>query len=150
MILGIASGINLFLQSKQDQVTRLMGAKAGNFNVIAKQVRILRHLVHRSAEKLLLIIKTWAPGQVRANLQVLTHAMANHVLGMDSFRGFDVVSAARRMDVMVSRPPAELGGIDPSLQLKGKGLRFPCELKVLLPGEILGPARVFDRVISLG
>src|SRR5438309_1436174 len=67
MFIGIAAGINLLLQTQQAKMAGLMRAEAGDFDVIAQQVWILRNLVHLSAEELLLEIEAWAPGQIAAD-----------------------------------------------------------------------------------
>src|SRR5688572_10209893 len=96
---------------------RLMRAEAGDFNVIAKQVRILGNLVILASEELLLIVEAWAPGQVGADFQVLAENLANHINRMHAFGRVGVMSAAGGVDVMIARPPARLGRIDPALKV---------------------------------
>src|SRR5947207_1507755 len=114
MIVGIAAGINFLSQTQEDQVSGLMRAEAGDLDIVAEQVGILRDLVDRAAEKLLLIIEAGTPGQVCADLQILTHAMADHVFGVNAFGRLHVMGAAGGMDVMIAGPPTEQGGIDPA------------------------------------
>src|SRR5437879_2782904 len=85
MRVRIAPGINLVLEPKQNEMAGVLRAEAGNFDVVTEQIRILRNFVHRAAEELFLIIEAWTPGEIRADLQVFAHAMANHVLGVDAF-----------------------------------------------------------------
>src|SRR5438552_4507779 len=94
-------------------------AKAGDFDVITEQIGILRNFVHSAAEELLLIIEAWTPGEIRADLQVFAHAMADHVLGVDAFGRLDVMGATSGMDVMIARPPARFRWINPADELEG-------------------------------
>src|SRR6266403_1903397 len=99
-------------------MSRFMRSESGNFHVITQQVRILRHAIDLAAEKLLLKIKTWPPGQIAAHLQIFAQAMAHHVRRSDTFRRLGIMSTARGMDVMISRPPTQFGRIDPALHLE--------------------------------
>ena len=118
MILRRAAGIHLVLEPQQDEVAGLVRAEAGHFDVVAEQVGILGNFVVRPAEELFLVIEARTPGQVRADLQILADAMAEHVHRVDAFGGIHVVRATSGVDVMIARPPAELRRIDPAFHLE--------------------------------
>ena len=100
-----------------------MGTEAGNFHIIAKQVRVLGDFVDVSREELLLVVEAWAPRQVGPDLEVFSEAMAQHVGGMNPFRWIGVVGATCCMDVVIARPPSLEGRIDPSLHSEGGRMR---------------------------
>src|SRR5688572_5792654 len=74
---GVAARIHLLLQAQEAEVSVAMRTEAGDLDVVAEQIRVLGDLVVRGAEKLLLIIKVRAPREIRANLQILAHRVAD-------------------------------------------------------------------------
>src|SRR5436190_380337 len=84
MVLRFATGIDLFLEAEQTEMPRVVRAEAGDFDVVTEQIRVLRNFVHRAAEELLLVIEARAPGEIRADLQIFAHAMANHIFGVNA------------------------------------------------------------------
>src|SRR5919108_4631034 len=87
-----------------------------------QQIGRTRHEIVSSREKPFLRIETGTPGEGGADLQVLAERVANHIRGEHAFGRIHVVSAARGVNVMVTRPPAELCGIDPALDLEARVL----------------------------
>jgi hypothetical protein len=53
-------------------------------------------------------IETRSPGEIAANFQIFTLAMPVHVGGQDPFGWLGIMGAAGGMDMVVTRPPAEL------------------------------------------
>src|SRR6185295_18374356 len=97
--------------------------KARYFHIVVQQVRSLGHLVVLAGEELLLIVESRTPGERRANLEIFTERVPHHVFRSHTLRWLGVVRAACGVNVVISRPPAELGGIDPPFYLKGGFLR---------------------------
>src|SRR5688572_11663309 len=111
---GRSSGIHLLAQAKEHQVARAVRAETRNLHVIAQDVRILGYVVLLAGEKLLLVIEARAPGEIRADLEILALTVSDHVGGEHALRRIRIVRAPGGMDVMIAGPPAELGGIDPA------------------------------------
>ena len=126
-----------------------MGTKTRNFDVVAKEIGVLRDFIHRAAKELLLIIKARTPGEIGADLQVLPDAVAEHVGRMHAFGRLDVMSAAGGVNVMVARPPTELRRINPAFDLEAGALQLPGDDDRLLAGDRFRPARKLHRVAPL-
>ena len=103
MVFGIPAGIHLLLQSQETEVARLVRSETGYLHVIAQEIGILGDRVVLAGEKLLLIVETGSPGEIRADLQVFAEAVAHHVRGMHAFGRIAVVRASSGVDVMVTR-----------------------------------------------
>src|SRR5262245_52824384 len=99
-----------------------MGAESGNFDIVPQQIRILGNWIVLAAEKLLLIIEAWPPGEIRTDFQIFAQAMADHVDSVHAFGWLHVMRAACRVNVMIAGPPAELGRIDPAFDFESAGL----------------------------
>src|SRR5262245_4468831 len=100
----------------------LMRAKARDLDVVVQQIGWTRDQVVFTREKPLPRIESRTPGEGCPDLQVLTERVAHHVGGKHAFGRIHVVGAARGVNVMVARPPAELRGIDPTFDLKARSL----------------------------
>src|ERR1700719_2632013 len=104
-----------------------------------------------SREKLLLVVVVGAPRQHRTDIHALATNLAHHVVWQYAFGWILVVTAARRMNMVVSRIPAVFRGIDPSLQLEfdlRRTLRVDGE--ILLPGQVFRAAGISYGVLTLG
>ena len=88
MVLGIAARVDLFLEPEQAEVPRLVGAEPGDLDVVAQQVGVGRNLVVLAGEELLLVVEAGPPGQVGADLQVLTQDLSHHVGRVNPLGGF--------------------------------------------------------------
>src|SRR3712207_4257830 len=75
---------------------------------------------------------------------------SDHVLAEPPFGGVDLVLAAGRVDVVVAGAPAELRGVDPSLELGGLGARRGGDGDGAGLLEVLGAAGVLDGVVAPG
>ena len=122
VFIGSATRVDLLLESQEHQMTGLMRAKARDLDVVVQQIGRTRDEVVSAREEPFLRIESGTPGEGCPDLQVLTERMAHHVRGEHAFGRIHVVSAARGVNVMVARPPAELCGIDPTLDLKARAL----------------------------
>ena len=150
MQLGFAAGIHSVLEPEQTQMSGLMRTKAGDFDVITQQVRILRNLVVLAGEKLFLVIETRPPRQIAADFQVFAKAVANHVRRVDALGGIGVVRATRRVNVVIAGPPAELRWIDPAINLECDGFGAWADNDRLLSGDGLRAAPEFHAVDAVG
>ena len=146
VLVGNAAGINLILEPQQHEMAALMRAEAAYLDVVAEQIGILRNLVHRAAEKLLLKIKARTPRQVRPDLQVLAYALVDHVLSPHALGGLCVMRAARRVNVMVARPPPRLGRINPARRAEGQLARRALDALCGALRDGLGAARHLEVV----
>ncbi len=63
VMLGLAAGIHLVLETEQAQVPGLMRAEARHLDVVSKQVRVFGDLVDLADEELFLVIEAGTPGQ---------------------------------------------------------------------------------------
>src|SRR5262245_53119289 len=71
-----------------------------------------------AGEELLLIVESRPPRERRANLEIFAQRVSHHVFRADALRRLAVVRAARCVNVVITRPPPELRGIDPPFDLK--------------------------------
>ena len=125
-------------------------AEAGDFDVVAQQVRIARDFVVLAGEELLLVIEAGSPGEIAADLQVFAQAVADHVLGVHALGRIGIVGTAGRVDVMVAGPPAELRGIDPALDLVAELGRAVADGERFGFGESIRGRAAGDRVVAGG
>src|SRR5438105_11707555 len=102
-----------------------------------------------SAEKLLLKIETRTPREVAPNFQVLPQAMAHHINRGHAFGWFRIMCAARGVNVMVPRPPAQFRGINPALHLKRSCLRLAFHRDRPILDQRFWSARKFHGVSSV-
>ena len=114
MVFGIPARIHLIFQLQKTQVAALVGAKAGDFDVVAQQIGIGGNLVLAPGEKLLLIIEARSPGEVRPHLEILAKDMPHHVRCMDSFGRLVVMGTTSSMNMMIAAPPSARRRIDPA------------------------------------
>src|SRR5688500_12179535 len=99
MMRRIAARMRLFLEAEEAAMPGLVRAEAGDFDVVAKDVRVFGFGVVFAGEEFLLVIEAGAPGEIRADFQIFALAMAGHVGSMDAFGGLGVVRTAGGMDV---------------------------------------------------
>ena len=118
MMLGIAAGEHLLAQTKQAQMAGLVRTEAGDLDIVSQQIGKLGDQVILAGEKLLLIVETRSPGQVRADLEILAEAVSHHVRRVDALGGVGVMGAPGGVNVVVARPPAHQCRIDPALHLE--------------------------------
>jgi hypothetical protein len=128
----------------------IMGAKAGDFDVVAEQVWILGNLVHCAAKELLLVIETRAPCEIRADLQILTHAMADHVGRKHAFGRLHIMRTTGRVNVMIAGPPAELRRVGPTLDFEFELPGIGIDGHLLVFGNGFGSTGEFDGIIAVG
>ena len=83
-------------------MTRVVGPKPANLDIVAQQVRPATDRVVRSGEELLLVVEARAPCEVGSNLEIFTQHMTHHVYSEDSFGRLFIMRAAGRMDVMIA------------------------------------------------
>ena len=118
MVLGIAPGIHLLLESQQAEMTTLMRPETRNFNIIAQEVRIDGNLVILAGKKLFLVIEARTPGKVRSDLEILSLYVSKHVGGMHPFSGIRIMSTACGMNVMIAAPITKKRRVNPPLNFK--------------------------------
>lgn len=140
--------MDLFLEAKEAKVTGAMGAKAGNFDIIAEQVGISGDFVDFPGEELFLVIESWSPGEVGPDFQVFTQAVLDHVGGEDAFGGVGEVGTSGGVDMMISGPPAKEGGVNPAFEPEGFGDGLGADFQLQLLPEIFGTSGDFDIVHS--
>ena len=99
-------------------MARLVGAKPGNLDIVAEQIGELGDNIVFAGEELFLIVETRPPSKVGTDLEVLAEAVAHHVRCVDAFGGIFIVGTTGGVDVVIARPPAHQGRIDPALYLK--------------------------------
>ncbi len=143
VVLGLATGVNLVLEAQEAEVSGTVRAKAGDLDVVAQEVGILRYLVVLPGEKLLLVVETRSPGQVAADLEVFTKAVAHHVRGVHPFAGVGVMRAPGGVNVVIAGPPAERRGVDPAGDVKGEFSR------ILGDRDAEGARNAFGAAIAL-
>src|SRR5688500_17977096 len=75
---------------------------------------------------MIVIVRT--PRQDAADVQMLSQDLTHHILVLIALGGVHVMRSADGGHVMIAGIPAEVGGVDPSLELKGKLTRVDGEL----------------------
>jgi len=150
MVLGLTSVGDLVAELEQVQVAGEMRAEAADLDIIAHEIRIAADVVRPAGEELFLIVETRAPGQAAADLDVLAHGMAEHVLRTHALGRVFIVQAAGGMDVVVAAPVAMLVRIDPAFDLIGERDRLVADDKGLHFRDALRSVRAFHRVIARG
>ena len=136
----------------------LVGAKAGDLDVVAEQIRKLGDGVDFAGEELFLIIETRPPSEVGADFEVFAEAVPHHVRRVDALGGIFVMGTPGGVDVVIARPPAHQRRVDPALHLKrlgdvrgangeGAGLRDRLGASIIANG--VGAARQF-HVFAVG
>src|SRR6266849_1781017 len=102
-------------------------------------------------EKLLLVVIIRSPSQYRADVHALSANLTDHVVRQHALGRVLIMSAARRMDVVVARIPAIFRWISPSLELE-LDFRWPfridCEFFLLR--QVLRAAGVSYGVLAFG
>src|SRR5437667_160447 len=102
-------------------------------------------------EKLLLVVIIRSPSQYRADVHALAANLTDHVVRQHALGRVLIMSAARRMDVVVAGIPAIFRWISPSLELE-LDFRWPflidCEFFLLR--QVLRAARVSYGVLAFG
>ena len=83
-------------------MTRVVGPKPANLDIVAQQVRPATDRVVRSRKELLLVVEARAPGEISPNLEIFTQHVAHHVYGEDTLGRLFIVRTAGRMDVMIA------------------------------------------------
>src|SRR5215510_12258744 len=141
------AGIVLFFQSQQDEVAAMRRREARNLEVVTHQVLARRELVVFGLEELFLEVITRPPGQHAADVERLAQNVADHVLRHHALRRAFVMHAPGGVDVMIARIPAELRDVDPPFEFERQRLRL-VYFDRLAFGDVLRPARVFDRVFA--
>src|SRR6266851_7200820 len=102
--------------------------------------------MHATVEITFLVIPTGPPTQAAADVQVLAENMAHHVLGSHALGRAFVVRAAGSMNMVIARPPAALGRVDPALEGELFGVRrHPGDGDFFLQDEVFRTPRVADR-----
>ena len=144
----LRAGVVLVLESEQAKVSGRARREAGDFDVIPHHVAAGRKAVRLSFEESFLEIPARAPAQHLADVQVFAQDVAHHVLRIDALARFLVVSASGGVDVVVSRVPAHLRGINPALELEPNLLRPGLDLNLLSPFSILGSPRALDGIVA--
>ena len=95
---------DLLPKPQQIQVPRRMRAEAGDFDVVPDQVWISAVGVELTGEESFLVIEARSPRQATPHLEILSHAVPQHVRGVHALRRIFIVRAAGGVDVVVARP----------------------------------------------
>src|SRR5215475_7957322 len=123
-----------------------MGAEAGDLDIVVEQVGILGNAIVLAGKEFFLEIEARSPGEIAADFEVLTLAVAIHVGRHDAFGGLRIMGAAGGMNVMVAGPPAKFRWINPTLQFERGALVLVFNNKLLMPDQVFRPASELDIV----
>ena len=144
----IPAGGNLLGEPEEIQVAGGMRPEARHLDVVAEEVRGPADVVGLPREKPFLEIEARAPREAAADLQILPHAVAQHVGRHHPLGGALVMGAAGGVDVVIARPIAAPRRVNPApdgiAQLGGP---IPDDERLILRNA-LGPARAAHRVAA--
>src|SRR5215831_4818720 len=98
-------------------MSQRLRSEAADFEVVLEDGERLADVESLGTEELPLVIVTGPPGENAAHVEPLAFDLQEHICGCDSLSGTRVMRAAGRMDVVISAEEAELGGVDPALEL---------------------------------
>jgi hypothetical protein len=102
VFIGSTAWVDLLFEAQEHQMAGLVRAEARDLNVIVQQIGRAGDEVVSTREKAFLRIESRAPGECRADLQVLAERVPHHVRGEHALGGVHVVSATRGVDMMVA------------------------------------------------
>ena len=108
--------IVLILQPQQHEMAGMAGGKSRHLEVVVHQAVRSRQRIVLAGEELLLVVVAGTPGEDRTEVQRLALNLTDHVVRQNAFGRILIMRAAGRVNVMVSRVPAERRRIDPSFQ----------------------------------
>src|SRR5688572_10862021 len=96
------TGVVIFLQAEQTNMTGMRRREAGDLHVIAHHVLIVGERMRLALEVRFLVVPTGTPAQHTGDVQIFSDGLPPHVLGLNAFLRTLVVAAACGMHVMVT------------------------------------------------